>query len=39
MAGRLGVPVVVTEEDAAVDGATADVIREMLPKGAPVLPK
>jgi nicotinamidase-related amidase len=39
VAGRLGVPVVVTEEDAAVNGATAGVIREALPKGAPVLPK
>jgi len=39
LAGRLGVPVVVTEEDAAVNGATAEVIREVLPKGAPVLPK
>jgi nicotinamidase-related amidase len=39
VAERLGVPVVVTEEDAALNGATADVIREALPKGAPVLPK
>jgi nicotinamidase-related amidase len=39
VAGRLGVPVVVTEEDAAVNGATAEVIREALPEGAPVLPK
>jgi nicotinamidase-related amidase len=39
VAGRLGVPVVVTEEDAAVNGPTAEVIRETLPKGAPVLPK
>jgi nicotinamidase-related amidase len=39
VAGRLGVPVVVTEEDAAVNGATAEVIRAALPKGAPVLPK
>jgi len=39
VAGRLGVPVVVTEEDAAINGATAEVIREALPKGAPVLPK
>jgi nicotinamidase-related amidase len=39
VAGRLGVPVVVTEEDAAVNGATAEVIREVLPKDAPVLQK
>lgn len=39
VAGRLGVPVVVTEEDAAVHGGTAAVIREALPNGAPVLPK
>jgi len=39
VAARLGVLVVVTEEDAAVNGATADVIREVLPKGAPVLAK
>jgi nicotinamidase-related amidase len=39
VAARLGVLVVVTEEDAAVNGATADVIREVLPEGAPVLPK
>jgi nicotinamidase-related amidase len=39
VAVRLGVPVVVTEEDAAVNGATAEMIREVLPKGAPVLPK
>ena len=29
----------VTEEDAAVNGATAEVIRGVLPEGAPVLPK
>jgi len=39
VAARLGVPVVVTEEDAAVNGTTAEVIREVLPKSAPVLPK
>jgi nicotinamidase-related amidase len=39
VAGRLGVPVVVTEEDAAVNGATAEIIREVLPKVATVLPK
>jgi nicotinamidase-related amidase len=39
VAGRLGVPVVVTEEDAAVNGATVEVIRAVLPEGAPVLPK
>jgi nicotinamidase-related amidase len=39
VAARLGVPVVVTEEDAAVNGPTAEDIREMLPPGAPVLPK
>lgn len=39
VASRLGVPVVVTEEDAAVNGATATVIRAALPDGAPVLPK
>jgi nicotinamidase-related amidase len=39
VAGRLGVPVVVTEEDAGVNGATAEVIRAALPNGAPVLPK
>jgi nicotinamidase-related amidase len=39
VAARLGVLVVVTEEDAAVNGATAEVIREVLPEGAPVLPK
>jgi nicotinamidase-related amidase len=39
MAARLGVEVVVTEEDAAVNGATADVIRDLLPDGAPVLAK
>ena len=39
VAGRLGVPVVVTEEDAAVNGPTAEAIREALPTGAPVLPK
>ena len=39
VAGRLSVPVVVTEEDAAVNGTTAEVIRDVLPKGAPVLPK
>jgi nicotinamidase-related amidase len=39
LAGRLGVPVVVTEEDAEVNGATAAVIRKQLPDGAPVLAK
>lgn len=39
VAGRLGVPVVVTEEDAAVNGPTAEVIREVLRNGAPVMPK
>jgi nicotinamidase-related amidase len=39
VAARLGVLVVVTEEDAAVNGGTAEVIREVLPEGAPVLPK
>jgi nicotinamidase-related amidase len=39
VAARLGVPVVVTEEDAAVNGPTAGVIRRALPDGAPVLPK
>jgi nicotinamidase-related amidase len=39
VAGRLGVPVVVTEEDAATNGATADVIRAVLREDAPVLPK
>jgi nicotinamidase-related amidase len=39
VAGRLGVPVVVTEEDAAVNGPTATPIREVLPDGAAVLPK
>ena len=39
VASRLGVPVVVTEEDAAVNGPTAEVIREVLRKDAPVLPK
>jgi nicotinamidase-related amidase len=39
VAGRLGVPVVVTEEDAAVNGGTAEMIRAVLPKDAPVLPK
>jgi nicotinamidase-related amidase len=39
VAARLGVPVVVTEEDAAVNGATADLIREVLPEGTPVLQK
>ncbi len=39
VAARLGVPVVVTEEDAAVNGTTAEVIRRALPAGAPVLPK
>jgi hypothetical protein len=29
VAARLGVPVVVTEEDAALNGATAEVIREV----------
>jgi hypothetical protein len=39
VAGRLGVPVVVTEEDAAVNGSTAEVLREVSPEAAPVLPK
>jgi nicotinamidase-related amidase len=39
VAGRLGVPVVVTEEDAAVNGATVEVIRAVLRDGAQVLPK
>ncbi len=39
VASRLGVPVVVTEEDASVHGETAAVIRGALPKDAPVLPK
>jgi nicotinamidase-related amidase len=39
VAARLGVAIVVTEEDAAVNGATAEVIREVLPDSAPVLPK
>jgi hypothetical protein len=33
VAGRLGVPVVVTEEDAAVNWATAEVIREAFAGG------
>lgn len=39
VASRLRVPVVVTEEDAAVNGATAALIRAALPDDAPVLPK
>lgn len=39
VASRLGVPVVVTEEDAAVNGATATLIRAAPPDGAPVLPQ
>lgn len=39
VASRLGVPVVATEEEAAVNGATAAVIRAALPDDAPVLPK
>jgi nicotinamidase-related amidase len=39
VASRLGVPVVVTEEEAAANGATAAVIRAALPDDAPVLPK
>ncbi|MGC8488063.1 MAG: isochorismatase family protein [Clostridia bacterium] len=39
VAGRLKIPVVVTEEDAAVHGATSPVIRDAMPKGTPVLPK
>jgi nicotinamidase-related amidase len=39
VASRLGVPVVVTEEEAAHNGSTAAVIRAALPDDAPVLPK
>jgi nicotinamidase-related amidase len=39
VASRLRVPVVVTEEDAAINGATAALIRAALPDDAPVLPK
>lgn len=39
VACRLDVPVVVTEEDAAVHGVTAEVIREAMPKDAPVFAK
>jgi nicotinamidase-related amidase len=39
VASRLKVPVVVTEEDAAVNGQTAHMIRKVLPGDAPVLPK
>lgn len=39
VASRLGVPVVVTEEEAAANGPTAAVIRAALPDDAPVLPK
>lgn len=39
VASRLGVPVVATEEDAAVHGTTAGVIRAAMPKDAPVLSK
>ena len=39
VASRLGVPVVVIEEDASLRGATACVIRDALPKDAPVFPK
>jgi nicotinamidase-related amidase len=39
VAGRLGVPVVVTEEDSTVNGATAEMILAVLQKGAVVLPE
>lgn len=39
VAGRLGVPVVVTEEDASVHGPTADPVRDALPQRTPVLAK
>jgi nicotinamidase-related amidase len=39
VAAALGVPVLVTEEDAARNGPTAAAIRAALPDGTPVLPK
>lgn len=39
LAARLDVPIVVTEEDAELHGATAAVICESLPTSTPVLPK
>lgn len=39
VAGRLGVPVIATEEDADVHGTTAKVIRDAIPEGARVFPK
>jgi nicotinamidase-related amidase len=39
VAGAIGVPVVVTEEDAGRNGPTDRVILERLPAGTPVLPK
>jgi nicotinamidase-related amidase len=39
VAGALGVPVVVTEEDADRNGPTDPVILDRLPAGTPVLPK
>lgn len=39
VAGALGVPVVVTEEDADHNGPTDSVILDRLPAGTPILPK
>lgn len=39
VAGRLNVPIVVTEEDAAIHGRTSPVIRAALPMETPVFPK
>jgi len=39
VAARLGVPVIVTEEDPAYNGGTLETLLEALPEGAPVLTK